>query len=85
MINWLETTAEQWPYKVKFHQTNLYGKANNNTFPTAIESIESDGAKRIVDNNVYSLTGQKVRQGTTSLEGLPEGIYIVNGKKILNK
>ena len=60
-------------------------KANNNTFPTAIESIESDGAKRIVDNNVYSLTGQKVRQGTTSLEGLPEGIYIVNGKKILNK
>lgn len=30
---------------------------------------------------VYSLQGQLVRQGTTSLEGLERGVYIVNGKK----
>lgn len=35
--------------------------------------------------NVYSITGQMVRQNTTSLVGLPKGIYIVNGKKYLVK
>lgn len=29
---------------------------------------------------VYNINGQKVADGT-SLEGLPKGIYIVNGKK----
>lgn len=32
-------------------------------------------------NGVYNLQGQLVRQGT-SLEGLPQGIYIVKGKKV---
>lgn len=35
--------------------------------------------------NVYSITGQMVRQNTTSLVGLPKGIYIVNGKKYFVK
>ena len=86
MINWGESTAEQWPYRVKFYKTNVYGKTTDNTDPTGIEDIVSENSgNTVTDNNVYSLTGQKVRQGTTSLEGLPEGIYIVNGKKILNK
>lgn len=32
-------------------------------------------------NGVYNLQGQLVRQGT-SLEGLPQGIYIIKGKKV---
>ena len=33
-ISWSEeSTVEQWPYRVKFHQTNVYGQANNNTYP----------------------------------------------------
>ena len=32
-------------------------------------------------SNVYSVSGQLVRQNSTSLVGLPKGIYIVNGKK----
>lgn len=32
-------------------------------------------------NGVYNLQGQLVRQGT-SLEGLPQGIYVVKGKKV---
>lgn len=32
-------------------------------------------------DGVYNLQGQLVRQGT-SLEGLPQGIYIVKGKKV---
>jgi hypothetical protein len=86
MINWLETTAEQWPYRVKFYKTNIYGKATDNTDPTGIEDVVSENSNKVAtDNNVYSLTGQIVRQGTTSLDGLAEGIYIVNGKKVLKK
>ena len=33
--------------------------------------------------NVYTLSGGLVRQQTTSLEGLPRGIYIVNRKKVI--
>ena len=35
--------------------------------------------------DVYDLSGRKVRHLVTSLDGLPDGIYIVNGKKILKK
>ena len=35
--------------------------------------------------DVYDLSGRKVRHQVTSLDGLPDGIYIVNGKKILKK
>lgn len=83
-IDWdgVQGNKEQWPYKVKLYQTNVYGNANNNTLPAAIEEIQAEENQK-TDNNVYTLTGQMVRQGDTSLEGLPHGVYIVNGKKIL--
>ena len=34
--------------------------------------------------NVYTITGALIRQNATSLDGLPYGIYIVNGKKVLH-
>jgi len=37
----------------------------------------------IKPNNVYDLNGRLVRAGSTSLEGLPNGIYIVGGKKMI--
>ena len=32
-IDWdgVQGNKEQWPYKVKFYQTNVYGNVNNNT------------------------------------------------------
>lgn len=33
--------------------------------------------------DVYTLMGSKVKARTTTLEGLPKGIYIVNGKKVV--
>ena len=36
-------------------------------------------------SDVYSVSGVLVRKNSTSLEGLPKGIYIVNGKKYLVK
>ena len=83
-LSWSEeSTVEQWPYRVKFHQTNVYGQANNNTLPTGIEDIASESGAAPTDNNVYSVTGQLLRQGTTSLQGLPHGIYVVNGRKVI--
>ena len=55
---------------------------------TAIEGIYVNGDEYNTvnggsNNNVYNLNGQKVRRGTTSTAGLPKGIYIVNGKKVM--
>jgi len=35
--------------------------------------------------DVYDLSGRMVLHQVTSMEGLPNGIYIVNGKKVLKK
>ena len=48
---------------------------------TRIYGIESDG--EVFD--VYNLSGRKVKSKTTSLDGLPRGIYIINGKKVVIK
>ena len=33
--------------------------------------------------NVYNVQGRMVRAKATTLEGLPQGVYIVNGRKIV--
>jgi hypothetical protein len=35
--------------------------------------------------DVYNTRGQKVRAGVCTLEGLPKGLYIINGKKVVNE
>ncbi len=52
-----------------------------------IEDAEEKGqeVKEINLNVVFNINGQVVRQGTTSVEGLPKGMYIVNGKKYMVK
>ena len=49
---------------------------------TAIDGIE---AEQQHSGNIYNLNGQLVRQGATSTEGLPSGLYIVGGKKVVVK
>ena len=49
---------------------------------------QSDGITMIsLDQpvDVYNLQGQKVLTNTTSLEGLPKGVYIINGRKVVVK
>lgn len=61
------------------------------TVTTAIESAiaeekESGKPAQIVHMNVvYNINGQVVRTDSTSVEGLPKGLYIVNGKKYMVK
>ena len=51
-----------------------------------ILAIGTTGINGIIMNNepqdIYDLQGRKVRAKSASLEGLPRGIYIINGKKI---
>lgn len=54
---------------------------------TSINDIVDDSslfnvARVYKSNAVYNFNGQMVRRGS-STEGLPSGIYIVNGKKIM--
>ncbi len=46
---------------------------------TAIDGVVPDGEPF----DVYDLQGRKVCSGVTSLEGLPKGVYIVKGRKII--
>jgi hypothetical protein len=50
--------------------------------------VETNGIRTISNettkaHDIYDLNGRKVRSGSTSLEGLPRGIYIVGGKKVI--
>lgn len=53
-------------------------------YVTGIETIEEAPAIN-EPYDVYNLSGRKVRNQVTSLDGLPAGVYIVNGKKVLKK
>ena len=48
---------------------------------TGIEEVVGESES----NNVYSLSGQKVRSQAKDLKGLPAGVYIVGGKKVFVK
>lgn len=73
-----ESTAEQWPYRVKLYQTNVYGKSNNNTFPDGIEEIENEKMSNGENEMIFNLAGQR-------LQKMQRGVNIINGKKVLIK
>ncbi len=50
---------------------------------TGINEVEEPAVVEPFD--VYDLSGHKVLSQVTSLDGLPNGIYIVNGKKVMKK
>ena len=55
-----------------------------------ILAIGTTGIYGIVVSNgeafdVFSISGQKVKAKATSLDGLPMGIYIINGKKVIKQ
>lgn len=59
--------------------------------PTGIDEIIAEAeannqeVKKVDLNVVFSVNGQVVRNNSTSVEGLPAGLYIVNGKKYMVK
>lgn len=69
-----EFSTEDDP-RFSFYEIEAYNVAA----PTGISSVEEANKQHTA--NVYSLDGTLVKQNAASLDGLPCGIYIVNGKK----
>ena len=77
---WLQSVEGQASKVFEYEIEGVVEQVNGNA--TAIDGIE---AAQQHSANIYNLNGQLVRQGTTSTEGLPSGLYIVGGKKLVVK
>lgn len=77
---WLESENGSSNVNVQF---SIDGVIDGDT-TNSIEGIENDINSK-ANNKVYNMNGQLVRNGSTSLEGLPKGVYIVNNKKYIVK
>lgn len=80
---WFEVKGDEVPVGSAKMSMNIDGVEDT---ATSIEDIHGDDAAfttrgRGIDG-VFSLDGQLVRRGT-SMEGLPKGIYITNGRKVV--
>ena len=53
----------------------------DNSEPTGIMIVDEECRPQ----DIYSIGGQLIRKNAVSLDGLPDGIYIVNGKKLIVK
>ena len=77
---WLEPVNGPSNVNVQF---SIDGVIDGDT-TNSIVGIENDINSK-ANNKVYNMNGQLVRNGSTSLEGLPKGVYIVNNKKYIVK
>ena len=77
---WLQSANGQASKGIEYEIEGVVDQVNGDA--TAIEGIE---AEQQHNANIYNLNGQLVRQGATSTEGLPSGLYIVGGKKVVVK
>ena len=77
---WLQSANGQASKGIEYEINGVVDQVNGDV--TAIEGIE---AAQQHSANIYNLNGQLVRQGATSTEGLPSGLYIVGGKKVVVK
>lgn len=78
-------TASSKGFDMAFDESFLGNVIEQDDVVTLIEKAQEDGAKVEYMDIVVSINGQVVRRGTTSLEGLPRGMYIINGKKYFVK
>lgn len=63
-----------------------YGSMSKSDVESGVEEmVTPDAEKSIWPCQVYSITGKCVRMNATSLDGLPAGLYIVGGKKVVIK
>ena len=67
--------GEAQNYELIYHNSSLIV-----TVPAGIGTLSVDHP---VD--VYNVQGRKVRSNATTLKGLPKGVYIVNGRKVVVK
>ena len=76
-------------YRFNAYQDMIVGiqpVAGDAPFADAIVDLNADAAAGdATPANVYSLDGRLVRAGATSLSGLPAGVYIWHGRKVVRR
>lgn len=72
--SYLRVPAGNLPQELRFMEADEYF--------AGIGSVESD-PDFSGPFDVYNILGVRVRKGVTSVDGLPAGIYIVNGRKVV--
>lgn len=83
-------------FSIWFTPTNTTSPANAKIYLDDVTLDETTDISQLIygetsnkverfTNGIYSLQGQLVRSNASSTEGLPSGIYIVNGKKVAIK
>ena len=81
------TNAGIAPRDYDYDFQNYIGRAMRlPSTPTAVDAIATDNGNEHV--NVYNTQGQLIRQNVKAAQavnGLPRGIYIVGGKKVVVK
>ena len=79
---WLQTESAEQAKNMQFVINGVLDDESNKTVVTAITGTTATTQAHA--DGVYNLNGQLVRQGV-SLEGLSQGIYIVDGRKVVVK
>lgn len=64
---------------------DVNGFENDEDYTTGIENMLFESGILTHSADVYSIDGQLVRSKALNLNGLPKGVYIVNGKKYVKK
>lgn len=70
---------------IMLQDMNVNGFENDEDNTTGIENLLFESGILTHSADVYSIDGQLVRSKVNNLNGLPKGVYIVNGKKYVKK
>ena len=70
---------------ISLQNMNVNGFENDKDNTTGIENLLFESGILTHSADVYSIDGQLVRSKALNFNGLPKGVYIVNGKKYVKK
>lgn len=70
---------------ISLQNMNVNGFENDEDNTTGIENLLFESGILTHSTDVYSIDGQLVRSKALNFNGLPKGVYIVNGKKYVKK
>lgn len=70
---------------ISLQSMNVNGFENDEDNTTGIENLLFESGILTHSADVYSIDGQLVRSKAINFNGLPKGVYIVNGKKYVKK
>ena len=74
---------KQGANNAKFATMSIQAVDGMSNITNEIVQIDTETGEQIKPENIYSLNGTLVRSNATTTDGLPKGIYIKGGKKIV--